>query len=173
MAFSEKLLQLRKQKGLAEQLQVSRQAVSRWEMGSAMPDVVNLTRIAKLFAISLDELVNEKGQANKIPEETTVPAAVHDKRHLVAAICFYFSAFCFMVSYEKQEQMRMLGLGIVLLVPGSVLLYRFLKGGTIFCRMFLHFAQDKKKKTLMCLGDRPVRSFAYWFPAGWHRLPLW
>ena len=133
MVFSEKLLQLRRQKGwsqeeLAEQLQVSRQAVSRWKAGSAMPDVVNLMRIAKLFAISLDELVSENEQENKIQEISTSPATFHDKRCLVAAICFYFSAFCFMVSYEKQGQILMLGLGIVLLVPGSVLLYVFLKG---------------------------------------------
>ncbi|MBR5265098.1 MAG: helix-turn-helix transcriptional regulator, partial [Clostridia bacterium] len=54
MTFSEKLLDLRKSRGmsqeeLAEKLEVSRQAVSRWEQGSAMPDMINLSKISKLF----------------------------------------------------------------------------------------------------------------------------
>ena len=56
MKFSEKLFQLRKKAGmsqeeLAEQLEVSRQAISRWEMGTAMPDAPNLLRISTLFGI--------------------------------------------------------------------------------------------------------------------------
>ena len=47
MKLAEKLVTLRKSSGLsqeelAERLNVSRQAVSRWEMGSAMPDAGNL-----------------------------------------------------------------------------------------------------------------------------------
>ena len=47
MKLSEKILLLRKRQGLsqealAEQLHVSRQAVSRWEMGTALPDAANL-----------------------------------------------------------------------------------------------------------------------------------
>ena len=47
MTFGEKLLQLRKEHGLsqeelAEQLNVSRQAISRWEAGSSLPDTVHV-----------------------------------------------------------------------------------------------------------------------------------
>ena len=65
MTFSEKLLELRKRQGmsqeeLAEKLEVSRQAVSRWEQGSAMPDVINLARISKLFGVTADYLINDE-----------------------------------------------------------------------------------------------------------------
>ena len=65
MTFSEKLLELRKKQGmsqeeLAEKLEVSRQAVSRWEQGSAMPDVINLARISKLFGVTADYLINDE-----------------------------------------------------------------------------------------------------------------
>ncbi|MCD7800856.1 MAG: helix-turn-helix domain-containing protein [Ruminococcus sp.] len=58
-----KLLTLRKQhnlsqEGLAEKLGISRQAVSKWERGEASPDTDNLIQLAKLYNISLDELLN-------------------------------------------------------------------------------------------------------------------
>ena len=65
MTFAEKLLQLRKREGysqeeLANKLNVSRQAISRWEMGSAVPDSSNLLQISKLFHVSTDYLLNDE-----------------------------------------------------------------------------------------------------------------
>lgn len=65
MTFGEKLLKLRKQNGLsqeelASQLTVSRQAISRWEMGSSMPDVENVTQLSKLFGVSYEYLLNDE-----------------------------------------------------------------------------------------------------------------
>lgn len=65
MKFQEKLFQLRKKAGmtqndLAEKLNVSRQAVSRWEMGTAMPDVDNLVTMSDLFGVSLDYLLKDE-----------------------------------------------------------------------------------------------------------------
>lgn len=64
MKFGEKLSFLRKQRGmtqleLAEKLDISRQAVSRWEQGTSEPSTENLVSIGKLFDISVDALVNE------------------------------------------------------------------------------------------------------------------
>lgn len=44
------------QRQLAEHLHVSVQAVSKWETGSAYPDLVLLLPIASLFSVTLDEL---------------------------------------------------------------------------------------------------------------------
>ena len=57
-----KLLQLRKannlsQEELAERLNISRQAVSKWERAESSPDTDNLIALAKLYRISLDELL--------------------------------------------------------------------------------------------------------------------
>ena len=64
MTFGEKLYRLRKEKGwtqerLAEQIGVSRQALSKWESGSAVPDAVNILRLSKLFAVSADYLLDD------------------------------------------------------------------------------------------------------------------
>lgn len=73
MELSERIYQLRKEKNmtqqdLADQLGVSRQAVSRWEMGTAKPELESLTAMAKIFGLSLDELVTgDKAAGEEIP----------------------------------------------------------------------------------------------------------
>ena len=64
MTFAEKLARLRRREGLsqealAEQLGVSRQAVSRWEQGTALPDAAKLLPCARLFRVSVDWLLDD------------------------------------------------------------------------------------------------------------------
>ena len=65
MKTEEKLHTLRKQKGitqaeLAEIMDVSRQAVSRWESGVVTPSIENLKRLSSLYGVPLDYLLNEE-----------------------------------------------------------------------------------------------------------------
>lgn len=62
MVFSEKLSKLRKeanltQEDLAEKCDVSRQAVAKWESGESLPDVYKISQVAKIFEVSLEELI--------------------------------------------------------------------------------------------------------------------
>ena len=62
MTFGQNLQTLRRQNGLsqqqlAEQLGVSRQAVSKWELDAAKPDIDNVIQISRLFGVSIDELL--------------------------------------------------------------------------------------------------------------------
>ena len=63
MVTRDKLIELRKRNNmsqleLAEALNVSRQAVSRWETGTATPSSEKLIELSRLYDVSLDELVN-------------------------------------------------------------------------------------------------------------------
>ena len=65
MKFSEKLIKLRKenklsQEQLASKLDVSRQAVSKWESGQTYPEMDKLLALCKLFKCSLDDLTNDE-----------------------------------------------------------------------------------------------------------------
>lgn len=65
MNFSDKLKELRKSKGmsqeqLAEKLYVSRQAITKWENGTGLPDIENIVAISNLFNESLDSLLSEE-----------------------------------------------------------------------------------------------------------------
>ena len=64
MLFCEKIALLRKEKGLsqlevAEKLNVSRQAISRWEMGAAMPSTDNLKYLGELYGVPVDVLLDD------------------------------------------------------------------------------------------------------------------
>ena len=61
--LNETIRTLRKNRGLtqeemAEKLCVSRQAITKWESGLGTPDIVNLEAIAKLFDVTIDELLS-------------------------------------------------------------------------------------------------------------------
>lgn len=65
MELKEKLAALRVEKGLsqaelAEALDVSRQAISRWEVGTSVPSMDNLIRLSKLYGVSLDTFVCDR-----------------------------------------------------------------------------------------------------------------
>ena len=68
MNLEERLTALRKKKGLsqlelAEALGVSRQAVSRWEVGASAPGTENLLALSRLYGVPLDELVGGPARA--------------------------------------------------------------------------------------------------------------
>jgi transcriptional regulator with XRE-family HTH domain len=73
MKLGDKILMLRKKEGLsqeqlAEKLNVSRQAISRWESGSALPDASNIRQLSKVFAVSADYLLNDDMDEYEIPK---------------------------------------------------------------------------------------------------------
>lgn len=76
MELKDKLMLLRKEKGLsqaklAEEVNVSRQAVSRWEVGSSVPSMENLTALSKLYGIPLTNLINENAMFEEDPKGDT------------------------------------------------------------------------------------------------------
>lgn len=67
MKFEEKIKEIRRkfglsQEGLAEILNVSRQAITKWESGNGIPDVSNLQEISKVFGVPVDSLLNDESQ---------------------------------------------------------------------------------------------------------------
>ncbi|MBQ5384892.1 MAG: helix-turn-helix transcriptional regulator [Treponema sp.] len=71
MTFGEKLRESRKdaglsQEGLAEKLNVSRQAITKWETNAGIPDIANLMAISNLFGITLDDFVSEEKLAKQV-----------------------------------------------------------------------------------------------------------
>ena len=78
MKLHEKIYYCRKkaglsQDGLAELLDVSRQAISKWETGEAMPETAKLPALAKAFGVSIDWLLSEEEPVKENPT-TSAPA---------------------------------------------------------------------------------------------------
>lgn len=73
--IANRLIELRKKSGysqeeLADKLGLSRQAVSKWERAEASPDTDNLICLAKLYGVSLDQLLNTDETVEEIAKET-------------------------------------------------------------------------------------------------------
>ena len=109
MTLPDKIIKLRKenrwsQEDLAERLNVSRQAISRWENGTALPDAQNVLQISKLFNVTTDYLLNDDYESdNDIPlvqvaaQETQAVFFKKKQLHLVSAIAFTIAAFFWLI----------------------------------------------------------------------------
>lgn len=110
MVLSEKLAALRKEHGysqlyVAERLNVSRQAISRWEVGSSVPSTENLLELSRLYGVSLDELVghnietpltpkNQPEPPNFVPQHQRTGITVLSRKRIfvvATAVCLVFA----------------------------------------------------------------------------------
>ena len=78
MNLPKKLSFLRKEKGLsqenlADEMNVSRQAVSKWESGNVMPSLDNLIYLSKLYGVTIDSLIDD---SQDLPPEPAPPEPV-------------------------------------------------------------------------------------------------
>lgn len=103
MTLGEKLTQARKAAGLtqadvAAKLNVSRQAVSRWESGQSKPSTENLLALGKLYGISLDQLLNAEEPIAKaapdLPEAGPTEPIISEKRHPRTLLKYAAAVFC-------------------------------------------------------------------------------
>ena len=96
MELHEKIYQLRTEKrmsqgDLAEALGVSRQSVSKWETGIAVPELDKLVRMSRVFEVTLDELVTgekAKTEPEPVPADSKVMLAGLDLPFTVMVISF-------------------------------------------------------------------------------------
>lgn len=116
MTLAEKIAALRgerklSQGDLAEKLDVSRQSVSKWETGQAVPELDKIIRLADVFGVSVDELVRD---GDKPQPEAPKPEVTER------------------VVYVKQQLARTQIMGVVLLVLGllSVILGMAVSGNS-------------------------------------------
>ena len=95
MTFGEKLQRLRRREGLSQEqlaasLGVSRQAVSKWELGEAVPGTENVVEISRLFGVGTDDLLlaeRDLPPAAPPPAAEQAPAARPNRALLVAGVC--------------------------------------------------------------------------------------
>lgn len=98
MKFSEKLTELRHSRGwsqeqLGERLGVTRQTVSKWELGSTTPELEKLAMMSDIFGVSTDELIKGEPQEASRPSEPSEPAeAIQDTKPLRSRLHFEYKS---------------------------------------------------------------------------------
>ena len=128
MTLGEKILNMRKARGwsqeeLADRAGVSRQAVSRWESGSAKPDADKMVAVCDLFGVSADYLLRDNYEGGKtagpaVPQEPM--RQVNVKRKILqiyatwSAIALFYLKFMSSVSPKAYVHREMLESGEII-----------------------------------------------------------
>lgn len=132
MKFEVNLRELRKQHGLsqeelAEQLSVSRQAVSKWENGSAYPELDKLMLLCELFQCKMDDLLN-----GEVKEQGLLSKAVYEQHEnkmsklITLGVCivlFAASIYCFMEPIYENEMSYVNYMVFMFLVSIAILFF--------------------------------------------------
>jgi transcriptional regulator with XRE-family HTH domain len=91
MTFGETIQKLRKESGLsqeelADQLGVSRQAVSKWETDNGYPETEKMIRMSRIFNVTLDDLLNADDLQTK---DAAAEHGIYVSREMAAGFLFY------------------------------------------------------------------------------------
>lgn len=132
MSLATKLVSLRKQKGLtqmalAEKLDVSRQAISRWEVGAAVPSMDNLKVLSELYGVPIDSLMNKE---DDIPCNQTRTQERKEKKerkavYLIAVFALLVLLFISVWRGHRQNQESITPIGDMKIVEDEYSEYTF------------------------------------------------
>lgn len=117
MEFKDKLLKLRKEQGLsqqelADQLHVSRQSVSKWELGESQPDINNIKILSNLFQVSADYLLKDDIVTNQKDE------AICQKVFVIALLIVLFGVICSQMLWKEYQDAISLLIGMFIQIVG-------------------------------------------------------
>ena len=109
MNFSEKLLTLRKAKGmtqeqLAEKLDVSRQSISKWESGQAVPELEKIVALSTIFDVTTDYLlksseIDDLSVKTEMLEKQQQQMLVREQRQHQMWACILYSIAVYLVFF--------------------------------------------------------------------------
>ncbi len=100
------------QEALASELGISRQAVSRWETGEAVPDTAKVVELARLFSVTTDYLLLDNAdRTNDTPTAENAPSSIRKKRALfrILFLLLLFLIGGYMIYYSFSGSMAFRG----------------------------------------------------------------
>ena len=202
MSLSENIYRLRTEKNmsqleLAEALEVSRQSVSKWETGTAVPELDKLVKMAKLFEISLDELVNGEAfpaREAPAPPESPEPRVIYvekpvfptmKRQYIIGAVLLFLALIYGVILYEGFSMEETVSLVLPVAACGAVFLLTshplFWSSWIGVCGYWIHFfilfPRWEEQTFLQVLGIVLV-VILYWRSLSFQarnriRIPIW
>lgn len=110
---------------LAEKLNYSDKAVSKWERGESIPDVVTLVQIAELFGVGIDALVGNTAVMPSVKKKTSAPKRRVNKnviQMLVSILVWFVALFVYVVLSSMELPKSWIGFFYAVPVNAIVLL---------------------------------------------------
>jgi len=121
MILADKIMTLRKKNGwsqeeLAEKMNVSRQAVSKWESAQSVPDLEKILQLSNLFGVTTDYLLKDEKEETEYTEDS--PEQVSPLRRVTMA-----DANAFLAQRETAAPKIALGVALCILSPAALILF--------------------------------------------------
>lgn len=131
MKLSDKIVRLRKSHGmsqeeLADKMKVSRQAISRWEVGTAMPDAGNILQLSRLFHVTSDYLLNDDYQSDD--DLPIVQDKECDRVHQMMVLFIALEIISLTLPFTSIMILQSAGLSLISLIPFIAII-----GGFEYC----------------------------------------
>lgn len=138
-SFSEKLIKLRKenklsQEMLADKLDVSRQSVSKWESGQTYPEMDKLLAMCKIFDVTLDELTNDEIDILNVEKKNTQNA-------IESFFSFIKKTYNFLVNNSFNENIK------------CFVIMMFVFFALLFCKLPINLIEEKIKDFFTLIGN--------------------
>ena len=136
MEFGEKLFKLRKEKGfsqetLAEKMNTTRQAISKWENGQGYPETEKLILLGSIFEVSIDyllkdsenpdEITNEGYYVSREKAESWISHEKHSTGYIAGGIASFICAAIPFALFDEKSPFALLG-GIIFVIIGISLI---------------------------------------------------
>ena len=123
MSIAERILQLRKARGLsqeqlANEIGVSRQAVSKWESQQSLPDSDKIIILSEYFNVSADYLLMGKNNKPQSKEHTLVSRILY----LISPFIIFMGVICSCANWYEHQYMTDIFVGL-LIFGGGILIY--------------------------------------------------
>ena len=140
MLLGEKLRKLRiarqlSQEQLADKLQVSRQAISKWELGESIPDTENLILLSKFYGVSIDYLLlNELNISSELETKRSrsSPIFIFGMGGLIIGLTLYIVLWC------TYQSILMASIGLIIqIISVTVVLIKQSELSSQLQRLFL------------------------------------
>lgn len=160
MSLGEKLLKLRKKKGLSQEevadiLHVTRQTVSKWETDQSMPDFDKVVPICNLYEISTEELFHDEVSTPREVEEvrienTTTYQNYNRKKALftTVAVMLYILSVVVIIFFSTVLRSPIVGVCVFFIVIAIA------TGLLIYIEMTKPLTNEKKKEKVLTREDR-------------------
>ncbi|MDR2599864.1 MAG: helix-turn-helix domain-containing protein [Oscillospiraceae bacterium] len=132
--IGKKIQSLRKDKGMSQEdlalkLTISRQAISKWELGESVPDTENVVQLSKLFGVTTDYLLNDDYETVQIIEKQTSGVSNNNstvsREHFVGKCCGF-------MSFTKQLLIGFIAVIFILLAIMTIFLLTRIKYEPIY-----------------------------------------
>ena len=124
--FGKRIAALRKEQGmtqleLAGKMGVTDKAVSKWERDLSFPDVCLLPRLAEIFHVTVDELMQARAMHKEMPQSSGIPAfAALVWKCIALAMGIAVAVLTLMQEIETHSALVMLGLGLACLAAAQL-----------------------------------------------------